>query len=201
MKTIRKELHSNHANSTQVPGVTLVFRVFLIERCATKSHQLDSLPTPLPHWICLESVFQNTSTSLPEDCPRLFGDPGAHLQQSRGIWLPLLKLCMILFWSWLWSLNRNLVELSLCNQSQTAIPIYQMTVSSLPECNCAYFLDMISKFGRKRNSYQNCKPLYYIFIKVSNLDAEVNLFIHTPTFSFNEVKLILKGGLLTQFTS
>ena len=28
-------------------------------------------------------------------------------------------------------------------------PIYQMTVSSIPECNCTYFLDMISKFGRK----------------------------------------------------
>jgi hypothetical protein len=42
----------------------------------------------------------------------------------------------------------------------------------------------------------NCKHLYYIFVKVSNLDAEVNLFIHAPTFSFNEVKLILEGGLL-----
>ena len=60
---------------------------------------------------------------------------------------------------------------------------------------------MISKFGHKQNSYLNCKHLYYIFIKVSNLDAEVNLFIHAPTFSFNEVKLILEGGLLTQSTS
>jgi len=33
------------------------------------------------------------------------------------------------------------------------------------------------------------------------LDAEVNLFIHAPTFSFNEVKLIMEGGLLTQSTS
>jgi hypothetical protein len=59
---------------------------------------------------------------------------------------------------------------------------------------------MISKFGRKQNSYLNYKYLYYIFIKVSNLDAEVNLFIHAPTFSFNEVKLILKRGLLIQST-
>ena len=43
--------------------------------------------------------------------------------------------------------------------------------------------------------------MYYIFVKVSNLDAEVNLFIHTPTFSFNEVKLILEGGFLIQSTS
>jgi hypothetical protein len=79
--------------------------------------------------------------------------------------------------------------------------IYQVIVSSLLECNCAYFLDMISKFGRKQYSYLNCKHLYYIFIKGSDLDAEVNLFIHDPTFSFNEVKLIFEGGLLTQSTS
>ena len=60
---------------------------------------------------------------------------------------------------------------------------------------------MISKFGRKRNPYQNCKHLYYIFIKVLNLDPEVNLFIHAPIFNFNEVKLILEGGLLSQPTS
>jgi hypothetical protein len=91
--------------------------------------------------------------------------------------------------------------ITLQSKSEPQPPIYQVTVSSLPECKCAYFLDMISKFGRKCNSYMNYKHLYYIFIKVSNLDAEVNLFIHAPTFSFNEVKLILEGGLLTQSTS
>jgi hypothetical protein len=91
--------------------------------------------------------------------------------------------------------------ITLQSKSEPQPPIYQVTVSSLQECNYAYFLDMISKFGRKRNSYMNCKHLYYIFIKVSNLDADVNLFIHAPTFSFNEVKLILDGGLLTHSTS
>ena len=70
-------------------------------------------------------------------------------------------------------------------KSEPQPSIYQMTMSSLPKCNCTYFLDMIFKFDRKRNSYMNCKHLYYIFIKVSNLDAEVNLFIHALTFSFN----------------
>ena len=74
-------------------------------------------------------------------------------------------------------------------------PIYQVTVSSYPERNCANFVDIISKFDRKRTFYMNCKHLYYIFIKVYDLDAEVIFFIHTPTFSFNEVKLILEGGL------
>jgi hypothetical protein len=79
--------------------------------------------------------------------------------------------------------------------------IYQLTVSSLPECNCPAFKDMISKFGRKRNSFMYCKHLYFIFVKVSNADPKVDLFIHAPTFSFNEVKLILEGGLLTLSTS
>ena len=79
--------------------------------------------------------------------------------------------------------------------------IYQLTVSFLPECNCPAFKDMISKFGRKRNSFMHCKHLNFIFIKVSNVDHEVDLFIHAPTFSFNEVKFILEEDFLIQSTS
>ena len=43
--------------------------------------QIQTIPTP----------------SLLEGCPRLFSDPTMHLQQSRGRWLPLLKLCKQLF--------------------------------------------------------------------------------------------------------
>jgi hypothetical protein len=71
--------------------------------------------------------------------------------------------------------------------------IYQLTMSFLLECNCSAFKDMISKFGRKRNSFMHCKHLYFIFVKVSNANPEVDLFIHAPTFSFNEVKLIIEG--------
>jgi hypothetical protein len=79
--------------------------------------------------------------------------------------------------------------------------VYQVTVSSHPECTCAAFKDMIIKFGSRRNSCLNCKHFYYIFVKVSNLDPKVNMFIHAPTFSFNKVKLILEGGLLTHSTT
>ena len=80
-------------------------------------------------------------------------------------------------------------------------PIFQLTVSTLPKCNCPAFKDMISKFGRKQNLFLHCKHLYFIFVKVSNADPKVDLFIHAPTFSFNDLKLILEGGLLTQSTS
>ena len=43
--------------------------------------------------------------------------------------------------------------------------------------------------------------LYFIFVKVSNADPEVNLFIHALTFNFNEIKFILEGALLTHSTS
>ena len=81
--------------------------------------------------------------------------------------------------------------ITLQSKSEPQPPIYQVTVNSLPECNYTYFLDIISMFGHKQNSYLNCKHFYYIF-KVSNLDAEIHLFKHAPTFSFNEVKSILK---------
>ena len=90
-----------------------------------------------------------------------------------------------------------------CVQSKHAPTqyIYQLIVSSLPECNFLAFKDMIAKFGRKQNSFMYCKHLYFIFVKVSNANPEVDLFVHAPTFSFNEVKLILEGGLLIQSTS
>jgi hypothetical protein len=83
----------------------------------------------------------------------------------------------------------------------TTQSIYQLTLSSLSECNYPAFKDMISKFGRKQNAFLHCKHLYFIFIKVSNADPEVDLFIHASTFSFNEVKLILDGVLLIQSSS
>ena len=72
--------------------------------------------------------------------------------------------------------------------------IYQLTKNSLPECNCSAFKDIISKFGRKQNSIRHCKHLYFICVKVSNVDPNVDLFIYAPAFSFNKIKLILKGA-------
>ena len=80
---------------------------------------------------------------------------------------------------WIWS------------RDHVAVQTYTYTIS-LPTHCCPTFKDMISKLIRKQNYFLHCKHLYFIFVKVSNLDPDVDLFIHAPTFSFNEVKLILK---------
>ena len=60
------------------------------------------------------------------------------------------------------------------------------------------FKNMISKCGGKQDLILHCTYLYFIFVKVFNVDLKIDLFIQTPTFSFNEVKLILERGFLTQ---
>ena len=74
--------------------------------------------------------------------------------------------------------------------------LYQLNVSSFPECTCPPFKDTMSKFGRLGCLFKYCKHLYYIFVKVCGLDLELNFFIHVPTFNFNGVKLLESGILI-----
>ena len=79
--------------------------------------------------------------------------------------------------------------------------VYQLTVSSYPDCTCPAFKETMSKFGRQGFAYKHCKHLYYIFAKVCALDPKVDLFIHAPTFSFNEIRLVLERGILIHCAS
>ena len=79
--------------------------------------------------------------------------------------------------------------------------VYQLTVSSYPDCTCLAFKETMSKFGRRGFAYKHCKHLYYIFVKVCALDPEVDLSIHAPTLSFNEIRLVLKRGILIHSAS
>ena len=79
--------------------------------------------------------------------------------------------------------------------------IYQLTLSSLPDCTYPAFKEIMSKFGRQGVPFKHCKHLYFILVKVCSLDPHVDLFIHSPTFSFNEIKKIIEGGLLMHSTS
>ena len=77
--------------------------------------------------------------------------------------------------------------------------VYQLTMSSYPDCTCLAFKETMSKFGRRGFAYKHCKYLYYIFVKVCALDLEVDLFIHALTLSFNEIRLVLERGILIHF--
>ena len=112
------------------------------------------------------------------------------LASARAIDWTILKITMILW------LEFDCVIMLQSKPTPTQ-SIYELTMNFLPECNCPTFKDMISKFGRKWNPIMHCKHLHFIFVKVFNLDLKVDLFIHVPIFSFNEIKLIIEGSLLT----
>jgi hypothetical protein len=73
---------------------------------------------------------------------------------------------------------------------------YMITIGTFPDCSCPYFKEMVMKALGKRGQWTNCKHLYFIFIVICRLDAEVDDFIHAPSFSFNEVKYVLENGIL-----
>jgi hypothetical protein len=73
---------------------------------------------------------------------------------------------------------------------------YMITIGTFPDCSCPYFKEMVTTALGKRGQWANCKHLYFIFTVIFRLDAEVDDFIHAPSFSFNEVKRVLENGIL-----
>jgi hypothetical protein len=69
--------------------------------------------------------------------------------------------------------------------------VYQITISHFPECTCLDFLNMAVASIGKRAPYVNCKHLYYIFRYFCKMNCQDDKFIHSPSFSFNEVKQLL----------
>jgi hypothetical protein len=69
--------------------------------------------------------------------------------------------------------------------------VYRITISLFPECPCSDFLNMAVAAIGKRGQYVNCKHLYYIFRYFCKMNCEDDKFIHSLSFSFNEVKQLL----------
>ena len=91
--------------------------------------------------------------------------------------------------------------ISLQSKPSPTNSVYQLIVSSYPDYTCPTFKETMSKFGRRGFAYKHCKHLYYILVKVYALDPKVDLFIHAPTFSFNEIRLVLERGILIHCAS
>ena len=87
--------------------------------------------------------------------------------------------------------------ISLDSGAPPKVTQYQITLSSHPECNCPAFKGTMAKFGKKGGSFSYCKHVYYVLIKVCNRDPNSDLFMHAPTLSFNEIKLLHESGILT----
>jgi hypothetical protein len=69
--------------------------------------------------------------------------------------------------------------------------VYQITIRHFLKYTCHDFLSMVVASIGKLEQYVNCKHLYYIFHYFCKMNCEDDKFIHSPSFSFNEVKQLL----------
>jgi hypothetical protein len=69
--------------------------------------------------------------------------------------------------------------------------VYRITISHFLECTCLDILNMAVASIGKRGQYVNCKHLYYIFCYFCKMNCEGDKFIHSPSFSFNQVTQLL----------
>jgi hypothetical protein len=69
--------------------------------------------------------------------------------------------------------------------------VYRITINHFLECTCPNFLNMAVASIGKRVPYVNCKHLYYIFRYFCKMNYQDDKIIHSPSFSFNEVKQLL----------
>jgi len=74
---------------------------------------------------------------------------------------------------------------------------YMLTISSFPNSTCPNFKEMKLKCLGKRETWANCKHLYYVFTVICNLQRASDAFIHAASFSFNKVKAVLLSGILS----
>ncbi|KAG0596962.1 hypothetical protein M758_UG299200 [Ceratodon purpureus] len=74
--------------------------------------------------------------------------------------------------------------------------VYQLSIGTFSDCTCPVFKSTIAKLGRRGEPYRPCKHLYYVFVLMCHFEADVDLFIHAPTLSFNKVKMTMEKGIL-----
>jgi hypothetical protein len=74
--------------------------------------------------------------------------------------------------------------------------VYRITISDFPACTCEDFITMSTAALGSRKSWVNCKHLYYVFRFICKANLENDKYIHAPSLSFDEVKLLLVGSNL-----
>ena len=69
--------------------------------------------------------------------------------------------------------------------------VYRITLGQFPTCTCPDFVNMVVSAIGGRQQYLNCKHLYYLYRYFYKMHIHDHKFIHAPSYSFNELKLIL----------
>ena len=69
--------------------------------------------------------------------------------------------------------------------------VYRITLGQFPTCTCPDFVNMAVSTIGGRQQYVNCKHLYYLYRYFCKMHIHDHKFIHAPSYSFNELKLIL----------
>ena len=90
---------------------------------------------------------------------------------------------------------------SLESKGAREVKTYMLTVGAFLSCSCPDFKKMLGMSLGKRGAWLNCKHLYYIFNIVCELDPDEDIFIHAPSFSWNEVKRVVQVLLVKHFGS
>jgi hypothetical protein len=76
--------------------------------------------------------------------------------------------------------------------------IYRITMGMFPTCTCPDFVNMVVSAIGGRQQYVNCKHLYYLYRYFCKMDIHEDKFMHAPSYSFNELKVLLvRAGIIT----
>jgi len=76
--------------------------------------------------------------------------------------------------------------------------LYRITMGMYPSCTCPDFTNMVILAIGGQQQYVNCKHLYYLYHYFYKMDIHDDKFIHVPSYSFNELKLLLvRTGIIT----
>ena len=81
--------------------------------------------------------------------------------------------------------------LNLESRSISKVSTYLVSIGQFPSCDCSSFKEMSDKSLGKRGQWTYCKHFYFIFNIVCGLDSEVDVFMHAPSFSWNETKQVI----------
>jgi hypothetical protein len=69
---------------------------------------------------------------------------------------------------------------------------YQVMIGNFPSCNCPNFINVSTSALGNKGKWVPCKHIYWIFCHVVHCNPKLDICIHQPTLSFDEVFILLQ---------